>query len=160
MYLYNKKFRYFSKDCKTSCSSCNSKCTVNDFLTTDVGVMNVILEPSVTVLLNTRTNRTYDELRRTPGLSRKSAVFVDDLKYIGYCVNGYPTPVRKWWLHTHRFRSRVSVVYNLTLTNMIPGCRGKYRTTTKFGRHFIKAKEITQITCVYSRVYGNLVKED
>ena len=64
MFLYNKKFRYFSKDCKTSCSSCNSKCTVNDFLATDVGVMNVILEPSVTVLMDTQTNRTCDGLRR------------------------------------------------------------------------------------------------
>ena len=30
---------------------------------------------------------TYDGQRRTPGLRQKLAVFVDDLKHIGYCLN-------------------------------------------------------------------------
>ena len=38
---------------------------------------------------------TYDGLRWTQGLRRKLAVFVDDLKIIGYCVNGYQTPLRR-----------------------------------------------------------------
>ena len=65
----------------------------------------------------------------TPGLRRKFAVSVDDLKHIGYCVNGYTTPVRKWWLNMHHFGSRLSVLDTLTLPLKIPVCCGNNHTT-------------------------------
>ena len=67
-----------------------------------------------------RPTHIHDGLRRTPGLRRNFAVSLNDLKLIGYFVNGYTTPDRKWWLHTQR-------LILIECGIIIPVCRVKYQ---------------------------------